>query len=230
MKDMKEYQEQEEQKHTEIKLVSPDDKTFGKNETDHKKEDKKETCPICLISLSTDEVQTLNCGHQFHRNCVQQWFTIFQRTLPRCPICRTEASSGDYIIDESVRRSRVVEDEDDFDDLDVNLNDLFGVFETDEGENVMIYESAMGIVMIQTLRVPQGLRVVALPSPLHRPFPISSQRRNHPSNTLTNRRGFRICRWFRSRLERVRDRWRRSINRMRLRLQLYALQRGMRTV
>jgi hypothetical protein len=100
---------------------------------------------------------------------------------------------------EEIRQQRIQDNE--FYDFDVNLNDLFGVFETNEGENVMIYESPIGIVMIQTLRVPttrlpQGLRVVALPTP----------NPNHARRHRRHRRQGRTCRWIKSKFTRIKER------------------------
>ena len=155
------------------------------------------TCPICLFSLDSDEVQKLSCDHTFHRTCVQHWFEAFQKAVPRCPICRKEATLHEFNnYEERTRVRRNEPDEEDFDNIDINLNDLFGVFETETGENVMIYESPLGIVMIQTVNVPAGLRVISLPNPLHRenPFgyrPQLSTARSRLLNVLQTRRAQR---------------------------------------
>jgi len=39
-------------------------------------------CPICLSS--TNSVVKLNCNHEFHKDCISEWFKV----NPSCPICR----------------------------------------------------------------------------------------------------------------------------------------------
>ena len=40
-------------------------------------------CPICLMSINNGLITS--CGHNFHINCLQQWYNIGNNT---CPICR----------------------------------------------------------------------------------------------------------------------------------------------
>jgi len=43
-------------------------------------------CSICYENMcnSNGNVKTLECGHQFHRECINEWFTHRKN----CPICR----------------------------------------------------------------------------------------------------------------------------------------------
>lgn len=41
-----------------------------------------DTCSICLDKLKN--IQTLHCGHSFHRECIQKHFEYDSR----CPMCR----------------------------------------------------------------------------------------------------------------------------------------------
>lgn len=42
-------------------------------------------CPICLKAyVSFDKLSTLNCGHEFHHQCVYAWLD----NSPSCPMCR----------------------------------------------------------------------------------------------------------------------------------------------
>lgn len=40
-------------------------------------------CPICLLEMS-DKTIILNCGHEFHKKCLKQWFN---KSIS-CPTCR----------------------------------------------------------------------------------------------------------------------------------------------
>ncbi|KAH0465376.1 hypothetical protein IEQ34_005479 [Dendrobium chrysotoxum] len=43
-------------------------------------------CCVCLSSLDEGDVtRKLPCHHMFHRDCVDQWLAMRQRT---CPLCR----------------------------------------------------------------------------------------------------------------------------------------------
>ena len=63
------------------------------------------TCMICLESL-TKEIHTLvDCGHEFHSNCIIQWFRSGKKT---CPLCLNEGSNyinvlANYTDDERCR-------------------------------------------------------------------------------------------------------------------------------
>ncbi|VFQ68371.1 unnamed protein product [Cuscuta campestris] len=47
-----------------------------------------EPCCICQEAYATaDDIGTLQCGHQFHTNCIKQWLIL--KNL--CPICKTTA-------------------------------------------------------------------------------------------------------------------------------------------
>ena len=41
-------------------------------------------CPICLMDIEEDDVETLVCSHYFHKNCIMRW--VHQNNS--CPICR----------------------------------------------------------------------------------------------------------------------------------------------
>ena len=45
-------------------------------------------CPICQENFCENENENkiikLDCGHHFHKNCMQTWFI----TSPTCPMCR----------------------------------------------------------------------------------------------------------------------------------------------
>ena len=52
------------------------------------------TCAICgERMLRNEHIARLECGHNFHANCVGRWFNIHDHT---CPICRTHITNNDY--------------------------------------------------------------------------------------------------------------------------------------
>ena len=46
------------------------------------------TCSICFenVDFSNEEISVLNCGHLYHKTCVQPWLS----TNPSCPECRAK--------------------------------------------------------------------------------------------------------------------------------------------
>lgn len=45
-----------------------------------------QTCPICRGEYEDDErISVLNCHHQYHSECIQEWLT---KRHPSCPTCR----------------------------------------------------------------------------------------------------------------------------------------------
>ena len=51
--------------------------------------EEEETCPICLVEYEHgDEIRTLSCGHDFHRDCVDEWLGGHTS----CPGCRQDFS------------------------------------------------------------------------------------------------------------------------------------------
>jgi len=53
------------------------------------------TCPICLQEITQQmedakNAKCCNCGHSFHKNCINEWLT----TAKTCPICRKRCGEG----------------------------------------------------------------------------------------------------------------------------------------
>jgi len=47
------------------------------------------TCAVCLSTVEVDEpCRRTQCGHEFHADCIMQWWTHKPRKVLRCPICR----------------------------------------------------------------------------------------------------------------------------------------------
>ena len=47
-------------------------------------------CAICQDSLHESPTHKLECGHEFHTNCILSWIRSGQKS---CPLCRNETSS-----------------------------------------------------------------------------------------------------------------------------------------
>ena len=49
-------------------------------------------CSICIDESNDSEVIQLNCGHSFHRKCIDQWIIqcIDSNNNPKCPLCNSE--------------------------------------------------------------------------------------------------------------------------------------------
>jgi len=44
----------------------------------------KTECVICADDIKSQPQKTLSCNHNFHKDCVELWFT----QSPTCPLCR----------------------------------------------------------------------------------------------------------------------------------------------
>lgn len=49
-------------------------------------EDAEKCCPVCLDSLPAEKC-TLECGHDFHSECIIRWFRR-EGSAGACPVCR----------------------------------------------------------------------------------------------------------------------------------------------
>ena len=47
--------------------------------------DVEEDCPICFKKLKFETIVKTNCGHAFHKSCIDRWL----QSVPQCPMCRT---------------------------------------------------------------------------------------------------------------------------------------------
>ena len=45
--------------------------------------DRENDCSICMESKSEKENMKLKCGHEFHRECIGNWFKV-NKTCPNC--------------------------------------------------------------------------------------------------------------------------------------------------
>ena len=47
-------------------------------------ESAEDVCPICLEEIPEKEMKVLDCNHEYHNSCIEEWM----RYNPRCPECR----------------------------------------------------------------------------------------------------------------------------------------------
>jgi len=45
-------------------------------------------CPICIEQLNRDDLQFINCGHFFHKECIKKWVNSETDNHNKCPNCR----------------------------------------------------------------------------------------------------------------------------------------------
>ena len=55
----------------------------------NKKEEDYPDCSICLEKIKINKVKT-NCGHLFHRDCINSWIRIGSSNNDKCPNCRQD--------------------------------------------------------------------------------------------------------------------------------------------
>ena len=46
-------------------------------------------CCICMEEMCKENVTATPCGHEFHKNCIDQWL----QTQKLCPICRQDCTT-----------------------------------------------------------------------------------------------------------------------------------------
>ena len=62
-------------------------------------------CPICLDPLGEDNIHTLECGHNFHTDCIVKWF---RGGSGDCPSCRDNPEVGVRMWDVRIRSTMVI--------------------------------------------------------------------------------------------------------------------------
>ena len=80
----------------EIKYLKSFNCSFGdgkrkrESQSSTENSESQEICSICSEPL-TEDVTQLNCGHQFHKICICQWFVGGSTRKFTCPMCRAES-------------------------------------------------------------------------------------------------------------------------------------------
>ena len=118
------------------------------------------SCPICLQDMQVQELlRELHCGHLFHDDCIEHWFSTSD--TKRCPVCRYDEERGMNTEISTSTAPRLVE----LADYDLDLDDLFGNFPTDDGGTVFIYEGPRGIIMVRmfNVNIPRRTQLVRMP-------------------------------------------------------------------
>jgi len=56
-------------------------------------------CCVCLLDMEPDDMVRglTECGHSFHKECVDFWLQGFKEDSLRCPLCRTPVEAGALI-------------------------------------------------------------------------------------------------------------------------------------
>lgn len=57
-----------------------------------------ESCPVCLLNMTSGTTRTLPCDHMFHVRCLERW----KRTSHTCPMCRAPFDQPQYKVSISV--------------------------------------------------------------------------------------------------------------------------------
>lgn len=52
-------------------------------------------CSVCFLNMSDNTTRSLECGHTFHRRCVERWKMACTGS-PTCPMCRTPFDVPQY--------------------------------------------------------------------------------------------------------------------------------------
>ncbi|XP_047952579.1 RING finger protein 44-like [Salvia hispanica] len=76
---------------TDDHVDSPEDDVLSSFKTrccDETDQDEEEVCCICLDDLYRESVTSLDCGHEFHPDCIRRWLV---RGKNFCPLCKATA-------------------------------------------------------------------------------------------------------------------------------------------
>ena len=57
-----------------------------------------DSCPVCLLNMTSGTTRTLDCHHTFHTRCLDRW----KRTSHTCPMCRAPFDLPQYKVSISV--------------------------------------------------------------------------------------------------------------------------------
>lgn len=72
-------------------------------------EQEDSSCAICLEPLQNDQVAAPPCAHAMHEKCLQAWFA--KREKPVCPVCLTDFSDEEPVIEMHVARQIQIQQE-----------------------------------------------------------------------------------------------------------------------
>ena len=64
-------------------------KSPNKNENVQNKNQGENNCPICYRCMNINNIATLHCGHEFHKQCIEKWYHFSNcDDTAKCPFCR----------------------------------------------------------------------------------------------------------------------------------------------
>jgi len=53
-------------------------------------------CAVCLVTIEEDQpCRSLQCGHEFHAECIAGWWTHVPRATLECPLCKRRQDLGE---------------------------------------------------------------------------------------------------------------------------------------
>lgn len=70
-------------------FYEPNYNVIVENDYTHLVEGNDENCSICLEPMIDNRVKVINCSHNFHKDCLDEWL-VRQRS---CPLCRIETAT-----------------------------------------------------------------------------------------------------------------------------------------
>eukprot|EP00375_Theileria_parva_P001518 XP_764190.1 hypothetical protein [Theileria parva strain Muguga] len=67
-------------------------------------------CSICYDRLLTNLTLLPNCGHIYHKDCLNSWFERIKVKNPGCPLCRTSVNIKKILsLNYSISKSESIE-------------------------------------------------------------------------------------------------------------------------
>ena len=100
--------------------------TRQKGDKCHLHDDDRSTCPICLYNICKGE-RTLECGHSFHKFCLEKWK---KNGNYKCPTCRSDFDVPKFRV-----RILIHNTEDNLEHRFTALLDRFNIFMSEIGIN-----------------------------------------------------------------------------------------------
>ena len=90
-------------------------------------------CLICQedINFCHEEISVLNCGHLFHKKCLQQWLD----TNSTCPECKSAVTTNDFV--QNIYPSKKEDSEFTLNKLSEKTENLLKISSTDDIQKIL---------------------------------------------------------------------------------------------